>query len=284
MARAAAEDAGIDYTTAYARRRAHAGFAADWAWVLQAYAERVEREKAEELKALRSSKAPLPNPSPARGKPSPGSPAASPTSPACGRGELGDELVASGGQLKRAGHDRWTKRKEKAFFDALAGTNNIQGSARAVGMSGNAIHQRRLRDRHFAAKLAAVVECGKAAIHMDLVEQARKAFDPGELETGDVQPKVTVDQAIRIVQLGGSSRKQEPEELPDPFAEEAARMTPDDVAALREKLVRKLRRMRDRDMPEWIAQGWSFDEDHDHLVPPGWTRADDVPEEPGDEL
>ena len=42
--------------------------------------------------------------------------------------------------------------------------------------------------------------------------------------------------------------------------------------------------LRDRDMPEWIAQGWSFDEEHDHMVPPGWTKADDAPEEPGDEL
>src|SRR5881275_3169313 len=78
VARAAAADAGVDYTTAYARRRTHADFATDWAWVVQAYAERVEREKAEELEGFLS----------AQGEPSPGSPAASPTSPACGRGEL----------------------------------------------------------------------------------------------------------------------------------------------------------------------------------------------------
>ena len=58
-------------------------------------------------------------------------------------------------------------------------------------------------------------------------------------------------------------------------------MTEDEVAELREKLVRKLRRMRDRDMPDMIAEGWSFDEEHDQMVPPGWTREGEGGE-PGD--
>jgi hypothetical protein len=33
--------------------------------------------------------------------------------------------------------------------------------------------------------------------------------------------------------------------------------------------------MRDRDMPEMIAQGWSFDEDHGQMVPPSWVRGAD---------
>jgi molybdenum-dependent DNA-binding transcriptional regulator ModE len=275
VARVAAEDAGVDYTTAYARRRAHADFASDWAWVLQAYAERVEREQAEELAALRS----------AQGKPSPGSPAASPTSPACGRGELGDELIASGGQLKRAGHDRWGKRKQEALLAELAAHGNFRQASKAVGISYEAVRKRRRRNPSLEKACKAAIEACRARIPEFLAGAAAATFDPDAIADSGTNPfpKVTIADAIRIAQLGGS-KKQEPDELPDPFAEEAARMTPDDVAALREKLVRKLRRMRERDMPEWIAQGWSFDEEHDHMVPPGWTKADNAPEEPGDEV
>src|SRR5437763_12922061 len=67
-ARASAEEAGVDHTTAYLRRRTHPDFASDWEWVLKAHAERVEREKEAELEALRVGLSPpLPNPSPAEG-------------------------------------------------------------------------------------------------------------------------------------------------------------------------------------------------------------------------
>jgi hypothetical protein len=33
--------------------------------------------------------------------------------------------------------------------------------------------------------------------------------------------------------------------------------------------------LRDRDMPDRIAEGWTFDEAHDQMVPPGWTRPAD---------
>jgi hypothetical protein len=48
---------------------------------------------------------------------------------------------------------------------------------------------------------------------------------------------------------------------------------PDDVAELRERIVRKLQRMKLPDRRELIAKGWSYDEEHDHMAPPGWVRA-----------
>src|SRR6185369_6644815 len=50
--RASAEDAGIDHTTAYARRRTHEDFAADWERALKAYAERVAADQERELRSL----------------------------------------------------------------------------------------------------------------------------------------------------------------------------------------------------------------------------------------
>src|SRR5438552_1802319 len=72
-ARAAAEDAGVDYTTAYGRRRAHADFAVAWAEALKAHeAAKKQREK-EEGEAMVASlpTPPLPPVAPQRVPPSP---------------------------------------------------------------------------------------------------------------------------------------------------------------------------------------------------------------------
>jgi hypothetical protein len=250
--RASAEDAGIDHSTAYVRRRAHAAFAAEWEGALKAHAERAEEERAGELAALPQAPPPhcVRSPSPS---------------------ERGEDWVGGGSQLKRAGHDRWSERREELFFAELAATANVKRAAKAAGVSPNAVYQRRMRDAHFKAKWAAVLETGRASIEMHLVEAANRSFEPEELDSGDVQPKVSVAEAIRIVQAHGSKKEQE--ELPDPFAEQAASMSTDQVDEIRESIIRKLRRYRQREMPRWIAQGWSFDEAYDHMVPPGWVRA-----------
>lgn len=246
--RTAAEDAGIDHSTAYARRRSHMHFAARWDEALRAHSEAVKRNQAEELEALAG--LPLPNPSAAE------------------RG--GTELVGAGCQLKRAGHGRWSKAREKMFFDELAATANVKRAAKAAGVSPNAVYARRMRDAHFRAKWAAVLETGRASIEMHLVEAANKSFDPDEIDTGEIQPKVSVAEAIRIVQVHGSKKQQEM--LPNVFADQAASMSPDDVEAARERLFKKIERLRARERPRMLAQGWSHDGDHDCMVPPGWVK------------
>ena|SRR5689334_2063030 len=50
--RASAEDAGIDHTTVYLRRRAHGDFAEAWDAALKAHSARVEEQRMVELEAL----------------------------------------------------------------------------------------------------------------------------------------------------------------------------------------------------------------------------------------
>jgi hypothetical protein len=255
-ARAAAVDAGVDHSTAYARRRSHPDFAHAWAAALEAHAAEKARVDAEEIEALQ--RAPSTIHSSVDGPPP----------------HAGEELVGVGSRMKRAGNGRWSQAREKIFFEELAATNNVRRSAAAAGVSANAVFARRLKHPVFAAKWDAVARTASAAIGMHLLEESRKSFDPDELDTGDVTPKVTVAEAIRIVQLHGTKTQKE-ELLGDPFREQAASMREDEVAEIRERLIRKLRRMRERDMPDMIAQGWSFDEAYDHMVPPGWVRAED---------
>ncbi|HWC57263.1 MAG TPA: hypothetical protein VG434_09890, partial [Sphingomicrobium sp.] len=136
-----------------------------------------------------------------------------------------------------------------------------------------------------AAKWDAVVSASKESIQLYLVEETKKTFDPDELDTGDVTPRVTIDQAIRIAQLN-ASKKREEEPLPDPFAEEAAAMSEDDVEELRERIFSKLRRLRERDQRDQLEAGWTYDESYDLMIPPGYVQGPDYvskpPEEPID--
>jgi len=162
---------------------------------------------------------------------------------------------------------RWSKAKEKLFFDELAATANVKRAARAAGVSPNAVYARRMRDTHFGAKWAAALETGRASIEMHLIEAANKSFDPDEIDTGDIQPKVSVAQAIRIVQVHGSKKQQEM--LTNPFAGQAASMSEEDIEEARERLFRKIERLRKREMPRKLAEGRTHDETHDCMVPPG---------------
>jgi hypothetical protein len=257
-ARAAAADAGVDHSTAYARRRTHGEFADRWVGALRAHKEAKARGEAEEIAAVKAGGFPR--------APSPGSPLASPPSPSGGEG-----LVASGGQMKRAGPGRWTKAKEKIFFDELAATANARAAAAAVGLSKNAVLQRRARHPAFAAKWDAVVASAKASINLYLVEASNQTFDPDTLDTGEVTPKVTIDQAIKISQLRGPATARaagagEEYEEPEPS---------DPGEEMRERLIRKLRRMHQRDIVDKQAAGWSYDASYDVLVPPGWVQGRD---------
>ena len=253
--RVAAADAGIDWSTAYQRRKAHGAFAKAWETALAKHKEaKVEAER-EELEALR--RAPSTIQSPLDGPPP----------------RSGEDLMAANGQVKRVGHGRWGKAKEKIFFDELAATANARMAAAAVGLTKNAVMQRRLRHPLFAAKWDAVVRTARTSIDLYLVEETNKSFDPQQLNTGEVTPKVTIDQAIKISQIGASKTQRE---ASNPFEEEAAAAGAGEVEEWRGKLFRKLMRLRDRIRGENLAKGWTLDEENDCLIPPGWVKRGDA--------
>ena len=238
--RASAEDAGIDHSTAYARRRTHEDFAANWERALKAYAEGVAADQERELRSLDTLGTNGPRPE--------------------GEGKKA--------QVKRAAHDRWGPRKEKLFFDELAATANVKSSARAAGVSTQSVFARRLRDAHFRAKWAAVLETGRAAIEMQLVERAKKSFDPDEHDFGEAEPRVSVTEALRIVQHSGKGQA-------PAFMEQ--RGFEEDGDNVHERLLQKLLRLKARNEREQLEKGWVRDEEHGLLVPPGWVKAPGSP-------
>ena len=266
-ARTAAEDAGIDHSTAYARRRAHAEFAGLWLGALAAHRELKKREEEAGIEALRLQ------------PPRPSAASRLHPSPAEGGGVDGEGLVATNGKVKRAGHGRWSKAKEKVFFDELAATANIRRSAAAAGVSYNAVHARRLKHPLFAAKWDAVARSAKASIDMYLIEEAKKTFDPDEIELGEAAPKVTIDQAIKISQAGAAKSRQA-DAHPDPFAEDGTAIDDGGMDAVRESILGKLARIRAADRKAQLKLGWTLDESFDVMIPPGYVQGPDYTPHP----
>ena len=267
--RAAAVDAGVDHSTAYARRRTHPDFAGLWRGAVVAHQKLKKAEEEEAIAALRPGSGQA-----LKKAPPPASLVPLPTGSA-GR----EELIGVGGKLKRVGNGRWSAAKEKIFFEELAATANIRRSAAAAGVSYNAVHARRLKQPLFAAKWDAVARSAKASIDMYLIEETKKTFDPDELDLGEARPKVTIDQAIKISQAGAARAKQA-DAHPDPFAEEESASCDDGLDEVRERIIGKLSRIRAADRKEQLALGWTLDESFDVMIPPGYIQGPDYKPKP----
>ena len=257
-ARWAAEDAGIDFSTAYQRRKRHADFAERWAEALRQHGEtRAERE-AKEMGGIVRELRHAPSPSHRS--------AAGPSLSREGRGADADEI--SNGKLRRVGPGRWSPAKERMFLEELTWSASIRRACSAIGMSRQAVSRRRMKDPRLDAACEAAIEVGRRRLNGYLVEAGNNTFDPDELPIGDEHelPRVTIAEAIQIAKLGGGGR-QAP--APEPIHDiEGAR-------ARIEETMRKLGHIEDEEA--LLAAGWTRDEAHGRLIPPGWVRAPDAP-------
>jgi len=254
-ARRSALDAGIDHSTAYARRRAHPDFAAAWAEALV----RFVANEGEEARLEQEAPPPhfMRSPSPAN---------------------AGEELVlqpgADGVRAARSGAGRWTPAAEKRFFRALADQANVRRAAAIAGFSTNAIYARRARRPEFRRLWEAAVETGKARLQMLLMNVAERAFDPELLDVSEEAPQVSVAEALNILkaregkekELGGSGRGW----IGDPAWDEQ-----EDYQDACERITARLELLKERDWEEQAEAGWVHCAEHDMMIPPGWVRDPD---------
>ena len=236
--RISAERAGVDFSTAYQRRRRHAEFAEQWEGALL-----VNRQAAHvETAGGRT--------------PSPGSLAASPSSPRRGEdaivrpdGLTSGECFPSirSGKLVKSSEARWGKRAEERFLTELTVSANVRLAAEAAGFSTTAIYRQRAKSRHFTAAWDAAVETGKARVQAYLVEAATRTFDPGELPIGDEReiPKVSIGEAINIARLNPSAGQGRAGK--GCWDEDGGQFVSDEeIAAARENIVNRLLRLREQ--------------------------------------
>ena len=155
-----------------------------------------------------------------------------------------------GGKVVAAGQSRWSKQSEEAFLVELTVSANVRLAAKAAGFSTVAVYKRRLRDKHFAAAWDAAIETGKARVQAYLVEAATRTFDPDELPIGDEReiPKVSIGEAINIAKLKSAG--------PPPGAWDEEPPDEDYLKEVRERILEKLQRLRERDLSEYGEAGW----------------------------
>lgn len=106
--------------------------------------------------------------------------------------------------IMATGEGRWNEDVEARFFEHLAATGNVKGSARAIGMSTVALYKRRKLWPAFDAQWEDVLRLAVNRLNMQLVTAASNMLDPSDMPVPPLSP-VSVDEAIRIVQLHSGS-------------------------------------------------------------------------------
>jgi hypothetical protein len=232
--RLAAEGAGVDFSTAYQRRKRHGEFAEAWALRLAAFSGRSGQAGSDERTPPPStcrSMVPLPTASPQGGA---------------------EVVLRPDGKVIKGSDARWGKRAEERFLTELTVSGSVRFAAKAAGFSTTAVYKRRLKSQRFAAAWDAALEAGKARVQSYLVEAATRTFDPDELPIGDEReiPKVSIGEAINIAKLGpstGSGRagKAGTNGGDDDF--DAWPVTKEEYELAMQRIVDRLARIRERD-------------------------------------
>ena len=263
--RLAAEEAGVDFTSAYQRRKRHGDFAEAWERALGAGAGRGGAGLADSIAAPDPSTIasagngppPLEGIPPARALAEPGGP----LRPV----KLGEELsVRPDGKMVRAGAGRWSVVRERRFLTELADSANVRRAAKAAELSTTALYGRRMRHPAFRAAWDCAIDAGKARLQSYLIEAADRTFDPECLPVPEGSPKVSVSEAVSILRLKGGE--------PSPHLAQATAVDASEHQAAVERIIQRLKKLGERQDAERREAGWT--EWEGEWIPPGWVRAD----------
>ena len=180
IARQAAFEAGVDYTTAYARRKRHGEFSEAWRRAAaEGTAARLKTEEdrsghiLHEVTALHSEEANV------------------------------RTSRSTGPQLVKPATGRWSARREASFLAELASSANVRRAAAAAGVSTAAIYHRRLKHAGFALAWDGAIQVGRARLEALLLEAAERQFDPVLADLEGEFPPVSTAEAIRLLSLTG---------------------------------------------------------------------------------
>ncbi|MDP9423376.1 MAG: hypothetical protein M3Q19_11205 [Pseudomonadota bacterium] len=154
------------------------------------------------------------------------------------------------GKLIKASEARWSPRAEERFLVELTVSGSVRRAAKAAGFSTTALYKQRLKNKHFAQAWEAAIETGKARVQSYLVEAATRTFDPDELPIGDEReiPKVSISEAINIAKLKSAG--------PPPGSWDEEPPDEDHLKEVRERILEKLERLRERDLRDYGEAGW----------------------------
>jgi hypothetical protein len=141
-------------------------------------------------------------------------------------------------QLKKKAKRDWTKAKATAFLTVLAETCNVSEACRSSGVSMTVVYRRRKMDASFRAGWLEAIAAAYQRLELVLLQ---RAFDGTEKV---IRRKDGAEERMREYpnQLALQLLKMHRETAVDAEAE----FTPEDVSEIRERLIQKLRRLRER--------------------------------------
>src|SRR3546814_1487689 len=104
------------------------------------------------------------------------------------------DKAAEGGKARPSG------RQMDIFLDALAASSNVAASARAAGISGNAMYRERRRNPGFAARWHEALCEGFARLEAELLSEALIAPTRSEEPTSELQSLMRISYAVFCLQ------------------------------------------------------------------------------------
>jgi hypothetical protein len=151
-------------------------------------------------------------------------------------------LVLIGGtkpQLRTAHRHNWTSAKEREFLSVLAETCNVSRACKVAGVGMTSAYRRKKENAAFRAAWLAAIAVAYQQLELVLLE---RAFN-GTRKLVPVRAGETRTMREYSNQLGLSLLKMHRETAADAEYE----MAPNDMEEMRERLVRKLQRLKERD-------------------------------------
>lgn len=152
------------------------------------------------------------------------------------------KLVLIGGkkpQLRKASAKSWNKAKEEVFLEVLAETCNVTRACAAAGVGVTSVYRRKKENAAFRAAWLAAISIAYQQLELVLLERAFNGVE----KLVNVRAGETRTMREYSNQLGIALLKMHRDTATDAEFE----MPPDEIEEVRERLIRKLQRMKQRD-------------------------------------
>lgn len=166
-----------------------------------------------------------------------------------GRKAAGKELVLIAGerpQRRKASAKSWSKEKEGVFLSVLAETCNVTRACEAAGVGVTSVYRRKKENAAFGAAWLAHMSIAYQQLELVLLERAFNGTEKlvnvraGEART---MREYSNQLGVTLLKMHRDSAVEAEFELP-----------PDEIEEVRERLIRKLQRLKQRDASGHAAQ------------------------------
>lgn len=155
------------------------------------------------------------------------------------KGKTATVLIAGAKpQIRRAKPHDWNKEKEASFLSVLADTCNVTRAAEEAGVSISAVYKRRKQNAGFRAAWLEAISIAYQRLELVLLDRAFNGTEKMVLKRDGSQERMLEYSN----QLGLALLKMHR----DTAAEAGAEFQPDDIEEVRERLLKKLKRLKAR--------------------------------------